>query len=181
VSRGGSKRRGRNYLAQRAVLRTIQKPLCTIDDICRAFTRFRQPVVDALLRSSDVKFGVLSWGELWLEPIDVHGSHVLSQEAVVNTCPWYFGADCAIPFNVMNHIISGIFAGNAVVARYRNIRRGRRRILKDCAASTVTIPIWCRLLRVTEMWEPRSWRILDGQDYYRQSRDWNAYGRLLAI
>jgi hypothetical protein len=156
--------RKRNYLAQRrAVLRTIQKYIVHhIDDICRvrrAILANRGRALGRSIRREKIRC-IVAWGELWLEPIDVPRVPCsCTRKPWLNTCPWYFGADCALELslhNVMNHIISGIFAGNAVVGRYRNIRRRRRILERLCKRPCVSghNPIWCRLLRVTEMQEP---------------------------
>jgi acyl-CoA reductase-like NAD-dependent aldehyde dehydrogenase len=116
------------FAQRRAVLRTIQKYIVHhIDDICRVSTRDSgKPVVDALLgevlTTCEKIRCIVAWGELWLEPDRrPTGPMFLHKKAVVEYVPMGVLAPIApwnYPFhNVMNHIISGIFSGNAVVGK----------------------------------------------------------------
>jgi acyl-CoA reductase-like NAD-dependent aldehyde dehydrogenase len=116
------------FAQRRAVLRTIQQyVVCHIDDICRVSSRDSgKPKVDALLgevlTTCEKIRCIVAWGELWLQPERrPTGPMFLHKKACVEYVPMGLLAPIApwnYPFhNVMNHIISGIFAGNAVVGK----------------------------------------------------------------
>lgn len=116
------------YAQRRLVLRTIQKYIVThVEEICRVCTRDSgKPKVDALLgevmTTCEKIRTVNSNGELWLRksyrPV---GPMMMHKTAYVEYVP--FGvlgviAPWNYPFhNMLNHVISGIFSGNAVVSK----------------------------------------------------------------
>ena len=117
-----------SFAQRRLVLRTIQKYICHhIEDICRVSTRDSgKPKVDALLgevlTTCEKIRCINAWGELWLRPsYRPTGPMMMHKTAWVEYVPLGVVAPIApwnYPFhNFMNHIISGIFAGNAVVGK----------------------------------------------------------------
>jgi acyl-CoA reductase-like NAD-dependent aldehyde dehydrogenase len=117
-----------SYRERRKVLRTLQKYIVThIDDICRVCTRDSgKTPVDALLgevmTTCEKIRCVNSNGELWLLPqYRPTGPMMVHKNAYVEYVP--FGvlgiiAPWNYPFhNLMNHVISGLFSGNAVVSK----------------------------------------------------------------
>lgn len=117
-----------SFRQRRRVLRTIQKYIVHhVTDVCRVSTRDSgKPKVDALLgevlTTCEKIRCVNAWGELWLRPdYRPTGPMFLHKSARVEYVPMGILAPIApwnYPFhNLMNHIISGIFAGNAVVGK----------------------------------------------------------------
>lgn len=116
------------YPQRRMVLRTIQKYILTHqEDICRVCTRDTgKPKVDALLGEIMVtceKIRCINFnGEEWLSksyrPV---GPMMVHKNAYVEYVPYgVLGviAPWNYPFhNMLNHVISGLFSGNAVVSK----------------------------------------------------------------
>ncbi|CAB9527235.1 Aldehyde dehydrogenase [Seminavis robusta] len=116
------------FAERRLVLRTIQKYICHhVQDICRVASRDSGKVkVDALLgevlTTCEKIRTINEWGELWLQPsYRPTGPMMVHKSARVEYVPFGIIAPIApwnYPFhNAINHIISGIFAGNAVVGK----------------------------------------------------------------
>lgn len=116
------------FAQRRKVLRTIQKYICHhVQDICRVASRDSGKVkLDALLgevlTTCEKIRTINEWGELWLKPsYRPTGPMMLHKSARVEYVPFGIIAPIApwnYPFhNAINHIISGIFAGNAVVGK----------------------------------------------------------------
>lgn len=117
-----------SFAERRKVLRTIQKYIVNhIEDICRVSSRDSgKPKVDALLgevMTTCEKIRCINAnGELWLRPsYRPTGPLMVHKTAFVEYVPLGIVSPIApwnYPFhNFMNHIISGIFAGNAVVGK----------------------------------------------------------------
>jgi|UPI000581A2C7 acyl-CoA reductase-like NAD-dependent aldehyde dehydrogenase len=117
-----------SFAQRRRVLRTIQKYIVHhVEDICRVASRDSgKPKVDALLgevlTTCEKIRAVNAYGELWLRPsYRPTGPLMLHKTAFVEYVPLGIVAPIApwnYPFhNLLNHIISGIFAGNAVVGK----------------------------------------------------------------
>jgi len=117
-----------SYQERRKVMRTLQKYIVShIDDICRVCARDSgKTPVDALLgevmTTCEKIRCINSNGELWLRPsYRPTGPMMLHKSAFVEYVP--FGVIGVIapwnyPFhNMMNHVISGLFSGNAVVSK----------------------------------------------------------------
>mmetsp|Transcript_17125 Transcript_17125/g.23534 ORF Transcript_17125/g.23534 Transcript_17125/m.23534 type:complete len:619 (-) Transcript_17125:289-2145(-) len=116
------------YAQRRLVLRTIQKYIVNhVEDICRVCTRDSgKPKVDALLgevMTTCEKIRTINAnGEDWLQrQYRPTGPMMMHKRAYVEYIP--FGvlgviAPWNYPFhNMLNHIISGLFSGNAVVSK----------------------------------------------------------------
>mmetsp|Transcript_15427 Transcript_15427/g.33549 ORF Transcript_15427/g.33549 Transcript_15427/m.33549 type:complete len:642 (+) Transcript_15427:1-1926(+) len=116
------------YAQRRLVLRTMQNYIIThIEEICRVCTRDSgKPKVDALLgevMTTCEKIRCINFnGEAWLKPSPRPvGPMMAHKRAYVEYVP--FGvlgviAPWNYPFhNMLNHVISGIFSGNAVVSK----------------------------------------------------------------
>eukprot|EP00934_Nitzschia_sp_Nitz4_P002611 Nitzschia sp. Nitz4//scaffold45_size130396//56194//58208//NITZ4_003447-RA/size130396-snap-gene-0.125-mRNA-1//1//CDS//3329552392//2601//frame0 len=116
------------FAQRRMVLRTIQKYICEhVEDICRVSARESgKPKIDAVvgevLTTCEKIRTICAWGEAWLQPnYRPTGPMMMHKTAwveyvplgiIVPIAPWNY------PFhNSMNHIISGIMAGNAVVGK----------------------------------------------------------------
>lgn len=117
-----------SFAQRRRVLRTIQRYLVHhVRDVCRVSSRDSgKPLVDALLgevlTTCEKIRCINAWGELWLRPsFRPTGPLMMHKSAWVEYVPLGVIAPIApwnYPFhNMMNHIISGIFAGNAVVGK----------------------------------------------------------------
>ena len=118
-----------SFAQRRQVLRTVQKYLVHhIRDICRVSSRDSgKPMVDALLgevmTTCEKIRCIVHWGELWLRPSGPrpNGPLMMHKTAMVEYVPLGIVSPIApwnYPFhNFMNHIISGIMAGNAVVGK----------------------------------------------------------------
>lgn len=117
-----------SFAERRQVLRTMQRYIVNhVEDICRVCTRDSgKPKVDALLgevMTTCEKIRCINAnGELWLrKDYRPTGPMMVHKTAYVEYVP--FGvlgviAPWNYPFhNVMNHVISGIFSGNAVVSK----------------------------------------------------------------
>eukprot|EP00978_Attheya_sp_CCMP212_P002361 scaffold4850_cov50-Attheya_sp.AAC.12 len=117
-----------SFAQRRLVLRTIQKYVVThVEPICRVCTRDSgKPMVDALLgevlTTCEKIRTINAHGEEWLQKsYRPTGPMMMHKTAYVEYIP--FGvlgviAPWNYPFhNFINHIISGIFAGNAVVGK----------------------------------------------------------------
>ena len=116
------------YAQRRLVLRTIQKYiLAHQEDICRVSARDSgKPKVDALLgevmTTCEKIRCVNALGESWLQPSPRPvGPMMLHKSAHVEYVPYgVLGviAPWNYPFhNMLNHVISGLFSGNAVVSK----------------------------------------------------------------
>ncbi|KAG7366773.1 aldehyde/histidinol dehydrogenase [Nitzschia inconspicua] len=116
------------FAQRRMVLRTIQKYVVNhVQDICRVSARESgKPKVDAvmgeILTTCEKIRTVCEWGELWLRPeqrptgpMMMHKSawvEYVPLGVIVAIAPWNY------PFhNSINHVISGLMAGNAVVGK----------------------------------------------------------------
>jgi acyl-CoA reductase-like NAD-dependent aldehyde dehydrogenase len=116
------------FAQRRMVLRTIQKYVVQhVEDICRVSARESgKPKVDAvmgeILTTCEKTRTICEWGELWLRPeqrptgpMMVHKSawvEYVPLGVIVAIAPWNY------PFhNSINHVISGLMAGNAVVGK----------------------------------------------------------------
>ena len=127
-----------SFAQRRKVLRTLQKYIVNhIDEICHISSRDSgKTKVDALLgevmTTCEKIRCINSLGELWLQksyrptgPMMVHKTAYVEYVplGVLGViAPWNY------PFhNLMNHVISGLFAGNAV--RFQSIQVGVRLIL----------------------------------------------------
>lgn len=117
-----------SYAQRRMVLRTIQKYVVEhVEDIVRVSARETgKPKVDAvmgeILTTCEKIRTICEWGEYWLRPDSrPTGPMMVHKTAWVEYVP--FGVIAAVapwnyPFhNYINHIISGIMAGNAVVGK----------------------------------------------------------------
>lgn len=117
-----------SFAERRQVLRTIQRYIVhNVENICRVSARDSgKPKVDALLgevlTTCEKIRTINQWGEVWLRrsyrptgPLMMHKTAYVEYVpfGVIGTiAPWNY------PFhNMLNHIISGIFAGNAVVGK----------------------------------------------------------------
>ena len=117
-----------SFAQRRLVLRTLQKYICAhIQDITRVSSRDSgKPVVDALLgevlTTCEKIQTIVNYGELWLQPqyrpvswLMMHKTAMVEYVplgVIATIAPWNY------PFhNLLNHIISGIMAGNAVVTK----------------------------------------------------------------
>jgi len=126
VAQAGWKRT--TYAQRRLVLRTIQKYIVQhVEDICRVSARESgKPKVDAvmgeILTTCEKIRTICEWGEYWLRPDSrPTGPMMMHKNAwveyvplgvIVAIAPWNY------PFhNSINHVISGIMAGNAVVGK----------------------------------------------------------------
>jgi len=116
------------FAQRRRVLRTLQKyVLQHVHDICLvASLDSGKPVLDALLGevlTTCEKIRTLQWnGQLWLQPqYRSTGPLMVHKTAMVEYVPLGVLATIApwnYPFhNYVNHILSGLFAGNAVVGK----------------------------------------------------------------
>ena len=116
------------FQQRRRVLRTLQRYIVThVTTICRVSGRDSgKPVVDAclgeVLTTCEKIRTLCASGELWLRPERrTTGPMFLHKHAAVEYVPLGVVATIApwnYPFhNYMNHILSGIFAGNAVVGK----------------------------------------------------------------
>eukprot|EP00980_Cylindrotheca_fusiformis_P028140 scaffold22583_cov106-Cylindrotheca_fusiformis.AAC.11 len=117
------------FAERRKVLRTMQKYICDhVEDICRVSSRESgKPMVDAVLgevtTTCEKIRTICEWGELWLRPSNYRptGPMMVHKKAWLEYVP--LGIIAAIapwnyPFhNSINHVISGIMAGNAVVGK----------------------------------------------------------------
>jgi acyl-CoA reductase-like NAD-dependent aldehyde dehydrogenase len=117
------------FAQRRAVLRTLQRYITThADTICRVSARDSgKPIVDAylgeILTTTEKIRTLIAEGELWLRPdYDRSTGPVMMYKVprveyeplgvIAPIAPWNY------PFhNFMNHILSGLFAGNAVVGK----------------------------------------------------------------
>mmetsp|Transcript_5215 Transcript_5215/g.15175 ORF Transcript_5215/g.15175 Transcript_5215/m.15175 type:complete len:620 (+) Transcript_5215:175-2034(+) len=116
------------FAERRMVLRTIQKYIVHhVEDICRVSARESgKPKVDAvmgeILTTCEKIRTICEWGEFWLRPdsrptgpMMVHKSawvEYVPLGVIVAIAPWNY------PFhNSINHVISGLMAGNAVVGK----------------------------------------------------------------
>jgi delta 1-pyrroline-5-carboxylate dehydrogenase len=102
------------FAQRRAVLRTLQRYITHhVADICRVSSRDSgKAQVDALLgevlTTCEKIRTVNAWGELWLRP----ESRPTGPMMMHTIAPWNY------PFhNMVNHVISGLMAGNAVVGK----------------------------------------------------------------
>lgn len=113
---------------RRLVLRTIQKYVVThVEDICRVSARESgKPKVDAvmgeILTTCEKIRTICEWGEYWLRPdYRPTGPMMMHKNGWVEYVPLGIIAPIApwnYPFhNAINHVISGIMAGNAVVGK----------------------------------------------------------------
>mmetsp|Transcript_17620 Transcript_17620/g.42888 ORF Transcript_17620/g.42888 Transcript_17620/m.42888 type:complete len:650 (-) Transcript_17620:155-2104(-) len=113
---------------RRMVLRTIQKYVVNhVEDICRVSARESgKPKVDAvmgeILTTCEKIRTICDWGELWLRPdYRPTGYMMMHKSAWVEYVPLGVIAPIApwnYPFhNSINHVISGLMAGNAVVGK----------------------------------------------------------------
>mmetsp|Transcript_24888 Transcript_24888/g.58400 ORF Transcript_24888/g.58400 Transcript_24888/m.58400 type:complete len:618 (+) Transcript_24888:116-1969(+) len=117
-----------SYAQRRMVLRTIQKYVCQhVEDIVRVSARESgKPKVDAvmgeILTTCEKIRTICEWGELWLRPDSRPTGPMMAHKSawveyvplgvIVAIAPWNY------PFhNSINHVISGIMAGNAVVGK----------------------------------------------------------------
>jgi acyl-CoA reductase-like NAD-dependent aldehyde dehydrogenase len=117
-----------SFAQRRMVLRTLQKYIVThCTEICRVSSRDSgKPIVDAylgeILTTTEKIRTICACGELWLQPsyrstgvmfcYKVPRVEYVPYGVIAPIAPWNY------PFhNYMNHIISGIFAGNAVVGK----------------------------------------------------------------
>ncbi|KAL7562428.1 hypothetical protein ACA910_020570 [Epithemia clementina (nom. ined.)] len=116
------------FADRRRVLRTIQTyVLQHMADICRVCARDSgKPVIDSMLGEVMTTVEkircIVQWGELWLQPsYRPTGPLMMHKTAMVEYVPLGIVATIApwnYPFhNYMNHVISGILAGNAVVGK----------------------------------------------------------------
>ncbi len=116
------------YKQRRLVLRTIQKYILSHqEDICRVCSRDSgKPKVDALLgeiMTTCEKIRCMNVnGEEWLQPsLRPVGPMMMHKTAYVEYVPYgVLGviAPWNYPFhNMLNHVISGLFSGNAVVSK----------------------------------------------------------------
>lgn len=116
------------YKQRRLVLRTIQKYILSHqEDICRVCSRDSgKPKVDALLgeiMTTCEKIRCINVnGEEWLQPsLRPVGPMMMHKTAYVEYVPYgVLGviAPWNYPFhNMLNHVISGLFSGNAVVSK----------------------------------------------------------------
>jgi len=116
------------FAQRRMVLRTIQKYVVNhVEDICRVSARESgKPKVDAvmgeILTTCEKIRTICEWGEYWLRPnYRPSGPIMMHKNAwveyvplgiIVAIAPWNY------PFhNSINHVISGLIAGNAVVGK----------------------------------------------------------------
>jgi len=116
------------FAQRRMVLRTIQKYIVNhVEDICRVSARESgKPKVDAvmgeILTTCEKIRTICEWGEYWLRPnYRPSGPVMMHKNAwveyvplgiIVAIAPWNY------PFhNSINHVISGLIAGNAVVGK----------------------------------------------------------------
>jgi len=116
------------FAQRRMVLRTIQKYVVNhVEDICRVSARESgKPKVDAvmgeILTTCEKIRTICEWGEYWLRPnYRPSGPVMMHKNAwveyvplgiIVAIAPWNY------PFhNSINHVISGLIAGNAVVGK----------------------------------------------------------------
>jgi acyl-CoA reductase-like NAD-dependent aldehyde dehydrogenase len=117
------------FAQRRAVLRTLQRYIAThAAEICRVSARDSgKPIVDAylgeILTTTEKIRTLIAEGELWLRPdYDRPTGPVMLYKVprveyeplgvIAPIAPWNY------PFhNFMNHILSGLFAGNAVVGK----------------------------------------------------------------
>lgn len=116
------------FTQRRQVLRTLQQYIVqNVDAICKvASIDSGKPVVDAclgeVLTSSEKIRTIVAWGQVWLQPSHRPVPPMLLHKTayveymplgVVGTiAPWNY------PFhNYMNHVISALFAGNAIVCK----------------------------------------------------------------
>jgi acyl-CoA reductase-like NAD-dependent aldehyde dehydrogenase len=117
-----------SYKQRRLVLRTIQKYILSHqEDICRVCARDSgKPKVDALLgevmTTCEKIRCINSLGEEWLQPSQRPvGPMMMHKSAYVEYVPYgVLGviAPWNYPFhNMLNHVISGLFSGNAVVSK----------------------------------------------------------------
>jgi len=117
-----------SFAQRRMVLRTIQKYIVNhVEDICRVSARESgKPKVDAvmgeILTTCEKIRTICEWGEYWLRPdYRPTGPMMMHKNAwveyvplgiIVAIAPWNY------PFhNSINHVISGLMAGNAVVGK----------------------------------------------------------------
>lgn len=120
--------RNTTFAQRRLVLRTIQKYVVNhVEDICRVSARESgKPKVDAvlgeILTTCEKIRTICEWGEYWLRadyrpsgPMMMHKNawvEYVPLGIIVAIAPWNY------PFhNSINHIISGLMAGNAVVGK----------------------------------------------------------------
>ena len=117
-----------SYAQRRTVLRTIQQYIIAHqEDICRVCARDSgKPKVDALLgevMTTCEKIRCINMlGEEWLQPsMRPVGPMMMHKTAYVEYVPYgVLGviAPWNYPFhNMLNHVISGLFSGNAVVSK----------------------------------------------------------------